>query len=431
MSRTTIISVKAREVYSLRGHPGIEARVKTENGATGVAVCTAGLSIGTFEVPFKYDGGERFEGKGVRKAVAGIDEVVAPALVGQDAACQVTIDDILIKLNGPEAKTPVGGNATAAVSAAVLKAGAAALDIPLYAHIGGIGATRLPVPGIIGFVGSARYGGGEKAFGKPSHSFMAYDFPSFSEASYALWVVKRAWHKIIEKKFGKTWVFQDRLCIDAGMVKSDEDVWALMTETINKCGYENKVGIQVDVASDTYYDKTQKVYTGLFSSGSKNRDDMIELYTRMVKEYPFVIIEDPLNEEDYEGHAMVTESLDIQVVGDDLFTTNTERVKKGIKTGAANTVLLKVNQIGTISQSAEMIKLAYDNGYGVMPCESRGEGIAICDYCVGFGTGTVRESGLFDFGNRFMEIEAELGSRVRFAGKHGLKGKRFELKNSI
>lgn len=147
----------------------------------------------------------------------------------------------------------------------------------------------------------------------------------------------------------------------------------------------------------------------------------------MTKQWPFIIMEDPLSEDDYETTAKFTSAVDIQIVGDDLFTTDPVRVKQGIKAGAANTVLLKVNQIGTITEAFDMVDLAYRNNYAVMPCSSRGEGIDICDYSVGLKTGTVRESGIGPEANRFREIEAQLGSRAKFAGKHGLKGKRFEI----
>jgi enolase len=428
MSNTLIKYVTAREVYSRRGHPGIEATVVTENNAKGVAMCTSGLSIGTFEVPFIFDGGARFNGKGLKKAAELIEEVAAPALIGQDATKQATVDKILIDLNSPSSPRQIGGNATAAVSAAALKAGAASLEIPLYQHIGGARAARLPVPGAMAFLGSERYGGGTRGFGKPSYSFIAYDFSTFSEASYALWEVQTAWYDLLLRNYGKFRHATDLVVIDPGMFNADEEIWDLVTDTIVKCGYENRVGLQVDVAADTFYNRETGLYEGLFSSEPKDRDEMIGLLARMAAEYPFVIIEDPLHEQDYEGIAILTKKVDIQIVGDDLFTTNTERVKKGVETGAANAVLLKVNQVGTITQSAEMIEFAYDNGYGVMPCESRGEGVSICDYCVGFGCGTVRESGLLEPGNRFLEIERELGARASFAGRSGIKGSRFAIK---
>jgi enolase len=205
------------------------------------------------------------------------------------------------------------------------------------------------------------------------------------------------------------------------VVKHDCEIWDLMAETIAKLGYTGKVGLQVDVAAGTYYDKILERFVGLFSAEDKTKDDLLRLYNRMVKEYPFVILEDPLDEDDYEGHAVATRALGIQIVGDDLFTTNPARVQQGIEAGAANTVLLKVNQIGTISEAFEMVQLAYRSGYGVMPCSSRGEGADIADYCVGLSVGTVREGGTGPTGNRFLQIETELGPRARFVGKAGLK----------
>ena len=423
---TAIVSVRARQVYSDRGHPGVEATVKTENGAAGVAICTAGVSVGTHEVEFAYDGGTKWRGKGVQRAVDNVNNLIAPVLKGMDASRQLEVDEAMLNIGGPGAKQRLGGNATAAVSAAVLKAGAAALGIPLYQHIGGVTAFTLPVPGVIGLVGSDRYGGGARSGGKPSYSFMAFGFDTFSEASYAAWDLWTEWGQVLNRKLGipKHSVTQAPM-VPAGVVKHDREIWDLMVETINRLGYEGKIGFQVDVAAETYYEESIGKYVGLFSAEPKTKDDLFELYRWMVKEYPFVILEDPLDEDDYEGTAILTRELGIQVVGDDLFTTNPERVQKGIDAGAANTVLLKVNQIGTISEAFDMVQLAYRNGYGVMPCSSRGEGADIADYCVGLNTGSVRESATGPSGNRFLQIEAELGRRARFLGRKGLKGKRF------
>ena len=419
---SAIVSVTARQVFSDRGHPGIEATVKTENGAVGVAVCTAGVSVGQHEVRFTYDGGTRWRGRGVQRAVDAVNGVIAPALRGMDASSQLEIDDAMLNVGGPGAKERLGGNATAAVSAAVLKAGAASLGIPLYQHIGGVNACTLPVPGVISLVGSDRYGGGQRSGGKPSYSFMCYGFESFSDASYAAWDLSTEWSQVLNKKLriAKHSVTQTP-AVPAGVVEHDREIWDLMVETINRLGYEGKVGIQVDVAAGTYHEKDLDRFVGLFSAEHKTRDDLIELYQSMVKSYPFVIVEDPLDEDDYEGHAILTKTLGVQLVGDDLFTTNPERVQKGIDVGAANTVLLKVNQIGTISEAFEMVRLAYRNGYAVMPCSSRGEGADIADYCVGLNAGSVREGATGPTGNRFLQIEAELGRAARFLGRKGLK----------
>jgi enolase len=417
---STIVSVTARQIFSDRGHPGIETTVKTENGAKGVAVVTAGVSVGAHEVLFAYDGGNKWHGKGVLKAVDHVVNVIGPIIKGMDASRQLEVDDVIIKLDGTPTKSKLGGNATASVSAAVLQAGAASMDIPLYQHIGGVHACTLPVPGVITVVGSRRYGGGLRSGGKPSYSLMCYGFDSFSDAAYAAWEVSNEFSGLARDKLDVDPV-QGRAMISSGVVKHDRELWDLQLQAIINSGYEGKIGFQVDVAAGTYYNKDSERFVGLFSSADKTRDDLFELYRTMVANYPFVIIEDPLDEDDYEGHAIVTRDLGIEIVGDDLFTTNVERLLKGIECGAANAVLLKVNQIGTITEAFDTVQLAYDNNYAVMPCDSRGEGALIADYAVGLGTGHLREGALGPRGNRFLEIESELGNRARFPGRKGLK----------
>ena len=419
---STIVSLTARQVFSDRGHPGIEATVTTENGAKGVAICTAGVSVGQHEVEFAYDGGPKWRGRGVQKAVNNVIQTIAPALKGMDASKQREVDFAMLNIGGTDAKQRLGGNATAAVSAAVLKAGAASLGIPLYQHIGGVNACIMPVPGVGAIVGSRRYGGGGRSGGKPSYSFMAYGFETFCDASYAAWEVGSEFARNAAKKYSLE-SLHDFVLIPPGKVKHDRELWDVAVDTINGLGYEGKVGIQVDVAAGTYYEKDKDRFVGLFSAEDKTKDDLIRLYGDMVKNYPFVILEDPLDEDDYEGHAIVTREVGIQVTGDDLFTTTTERVKRGVEVGAANTVLLKVNQIGTISEAFDMVDFAYRHGYAVMPCSSRGEGADIADYTVGLGCGQLREGATGPTGNRFLRIEAELGSRAKFLGKKALKGK--------
>jgi len=423
-----IESVMARQVLSMRGHPGVEAKVITENGACGVAMATAGLSMGEHEVQFVYDGGERWGGLGVTKAVSNVNDIIAPVLRGADATRQRKIDEILIELDGTPNKSKLGGNATASVSAAVLRAGAASLGIPLYQHIGGINACTLPVPGAEVGGGNTRYGRSEGGGDKPSYSFQCYGFNTFAEAAYAGAEVQKALQRLIRERLNMTFpgrMFQFQF-IQAGVIKHDREIWDIMTEAINSSGYEGKVGIQVDSGACTYYDKDKDVFVGLFSREDKTRDDLIELYKDMVKNYPFVILEDPLDENDYEGHAILTKELGIQIVGDDLFTTNVERLKHGIEVGACNAFLLKVNQAGTISEAFDTALLAHREGYDVMPCGSRGEGVALADYAVGLGVGTIRGSAIGPSADRFLEIESELGSKAKFFGKAGLKGFRFK-----
>lgn len=425
MSTGSLIqSVRARQVYTNRGTPGVEAVVTTENGAVGRAMCTSGVSVGSHEVEFTFDGGTRFRGKGVMNAVRNVNEIIAPALTGMDAARQSEVDQAMLAIV-PDAKIKLGGNAVAAVSAAALKAGANALGIPLYRHIGGANAMYLPVPGVAMASGHDRYGGGiTTPGGKPTMSVMCFGFDSFSEASYACWEIHTRWCEKMKKRFGGTPNIRDFVVIPAGVFNCDEEIWELMAKTIGEAGYDGKAGFQMDIATDTYFNKEDGRYYGLFDKNPKTKDELYNYYLKIIGEFPFVIFEDPFNENDYETTAALTHDSGIQIVGDDLFTTNPRRVAEGIAKGAANTVLLKVNQVGTISEALEMIQYAYKFGYAVMPSDSRGEGESIADYAVGINAGSVRECGIGARANRFLEIEAELGKNAKFIGARGLKGSR-------
>jgi enolase len=418
---STIVAVTARQIFSDRGHPGVEATVTTQNGAKGVAVVTAGVSVGEHEVQFAYDGGTKWNGRGVQKAVDHVINTIGPKVIGLDASKQMDVDEAIIQLDGTPTKSKLGGNATGSVSAAALQAGANSLGIPLYQHIGGVNATTLPVPGVITIIGSGRYGSGKRSGGKPSYSYMCYDFPTFSDASYAAWQLNKEFCRLLKVKYNldtqNGWGL-----VPVGLVKHDRELWDVKVEAIQNMGYEGRVGIQVDVAAGTYYEKDKDRYVGIFSAEDKTRDDLMRLYQEMVANYPFVILEDPLDENDYEGHGELTKMLGIEVVGDDLFTTNPDRLKQGLASGAANTMLLKVYQIGTITEAFEAVQMAYSAGYGVMPCDSRGEGYHIADYCVGLNTLHLREGGIGPVANRFLAIEAELGPRAKFAGRSGIKG---------
>lgn len=426
MESRAIKSIITRQVFSRRGHPGIEAIVTTDSGMIEKAMCTAGLSIGTHEVKFVYDGGEKWKGKGVLKAVCNANERIVPRLIGMDCSNQSEIDYAMLSIC-ENAKEELGGNAIAAISAAVLKAGARSLGVPLYHHIGGEKARILPVPSAPGITGTRRYGSRSEKHGtKPSITFQCYDFHSYEDASYAAWEIHQLWSEKM-KKAGvwppDPWFFFD---VPPGLYRDDLELFGLMADTIRQTGYDKRVGIQIDVAADTYYDKEDRLYHGLLTPEPKDTEQMLDLYRQMVRDYPVVVIEDPFHEEDYESHARLTEAVDIQIVGDDLYTTNPDRVRLGIEKKATNCVLLKVNQIGTITETLDMVNLAYNNGMGVMPCESRGEGETIADYSVGINAGSIRESAINETANRLLEIEKELGSKAVFLGKSGLKGRRFQ-----
>lgn len=428
MNETLIKSVTARQVYTNRGKPGVEVVVKTENGAEGRAMCTSGVSMGTHEVEFTFDGGKKFGGKGVTGAAKRVEEAIAPVIIGMDSSKQAEVDKAILDIC-PDAKIKLGGNAVAATSAAVLKAGAASLGIPLYRHIGGANAMYLPVPGVAMVAGDERYGGGiTTPGGKPTMSVMAYGFDTFSDASYACWEVHTRWAEKMKAKFGGLPNIRDFISVPKGIYNSDKEIWEDMLKTISEAGYDGKMGFQMDVATDTYHNKEDGKYYGLFDSTPKTKEQLYDFYMQIIKDYPFVIIEDPFNEDDYDTTAALTKESGIQIVGDDLFTTNPERVAYGISKDAANTVLLKVNQVGTISEAFDMIQYAYKFGYGVMPSDSRGEGTSIADYAVGINAGSIRESAIGDRGNRFLEIEAELGSSAKFIGAAGLKGFRNQMR---
>ncbi len=428
MNETLIKSVTARQVYTNRGKPGVEVVVTTENGAEGRAMCTSGVSMGTHEVEFTFDGGKKFGGKGVTGAARRVEETIAPAIIGMDASKQAEVDKAILDIC-PDAKIKLGGNAVAATSAAVLKAGAASLGIPLYRHIGGANAMYLPVPGVAMVAGDERYGGGiTTPGGKPTMSVMAYGFDTFSDASYACWEVHTRWAEKMKAKFGGLPNIRDFISVPKGIYNSDKEIWEDMLKTISEAGYDGKMGFQMDVATDTYHNKEDGKYYGLFDSTPKTKEQLYDFYMQIIKDYPFVIIEDPFNEDDYDTTAALTKESGIQIVGDDLFTTNPERVAYGVSKDAANTVLLKVNQVGTISEAFDMIQYAYKFGYGVMPSDSRGEGTSIADYAVGINAGSIRESAIGDRGNRFLEIEAELGSSAKFIGAAGLKGFRNQIR---
>jgi enolase len=256
--------------------------------------------------------------------------------MGEDAAVQRKIDSIMLELDGTPNKTRLGGNATASVSGAVLKAGAGSLGIPLYQHIGGASACVLPTPDVPALRGSTRYGGGKRSGGKPTYTFLCYGYGTFSEASYAGWEVTTALQRLLREKYSLTSVggpMFDFTVIQPGLVNHDRELWDLMVEAIKVSGNEGKIGFQADMAASTYYDRDKRAYVGIFSREDKTKEDMIELYKDMVRDYPFVILEDPLDENDYEGHAVLTRELGINVIGDDLFTTSTERLKHGIELG--------------------------------------------------------------------------------------------------
>jgi enolase len=423
-SESLIKDVHARQIYlrqefSGLGHPAVETTVITDDDSKGIAIASGGFSVGKHEATFLYDGGSKWGGKGVSRAVHNVNSIIAPKLKGMKVIYQGEIDNTLIELDGTNKKSNLGGNATASVSAAVLKAGAKSLGLPLYRYIGGVNANILPVPGTICIDGSKRYGAGEKGGGKPSYAITCYGFKSFTDAAYACWETQQEISRTLDGVFGETTKISGCYRVKKGLVKHDRELWEIMTSSIENLGFKKKIGLQVDVAAATFYKKD--VYEGLFSEENKSREDLLDLYKEMVETYSFIILEDPFDEDDFEGHSILTKETGIQIVGDDLFATNIDRLKRGIEIGACNATLIKIPQIGTVTEALNVINLAYKSGYGVMPCNSRGEGQDIADYSIGLNTGQIREGGIGLTANRILAIEKELGKKAKFLGKSGLK----------
>jgi len=413
-----IQAIKAREILAQRGLLSLEVTVVADDGARGVATPEAGVSTGTHEALFLLDGGERYNGLGVRKAADKVNTVIAPALRGLEVTNQQEIDRLMIELDGTPNKSRLGANAVVGVSLAVLKAAANSTGLPLYRYIGGAGACTLPIP-IVGIGTGGRYRDpGRSRWFKPSYEFAAYGAGSYADAIYWSWRCSEEVKRLLRARYPDKYAPAYRTTSLAGVIDHDRELLEIMSESIARCGYEGKVGIYFDCAADCYYEKDIDRYVGFFSPGEKSRDELIELLKGFVETYPIVSLEDPLHEEDFEGHAIATRELGIEVVGDDLFTTNAERLRRGIAAGAANSMVLKITQVGTVSEALAACRLALSNGYNVHPCGSRGDGDSIGDFAVGLNAGQVRGGDR----NRILAIEEELGRSAIWLGKAAYKG---------
>ncbi len=407
-----IESIRAREILALRGLLGLEVTVVCDDGARGVSTPESGVSTGGHEAKFLLDGGERYNGLGLRKAAAVINEVIAPALKGMDVTRQREIDQAMIDLDGTPNKACLGANSIVGVSLAVIKAAANSAGLPLYRYIGGPNACTLPIP-IYGIGAGGRYRDpGASRWFKPSYEFAAYGAGSYSEAVNMSWRCAEEVKRLLKQRYPGKYAPAYQSTTLAGVINDDREFLEVMSESIVRCGYEGKVGLYFDCAADCYYEKDIDRYVGLFSAGEKTRDDVIKLLLNYVETYPILSLEDPLNENDFEGHALATKELGIEIVGDDLFTTNVKRLKQGIAAGAASSMVLKITQVGTVSEALEACRTAHLNGYNVHPCGSRGDQESICDFAVGLNAGQVRG----ELRNRVLTIEEDLGASAVWPG---------------
>lgn len=414
-----IKEIKGREVLDCRGEPTIEVDVITEDGSLGRAAVPIGRSKGEHEAYELRDEEDRYAGRGVRKAAENVNTVLKPELIGRDVLRQREIDELMIELDGTEDKSNLGANAILGVSLAVAKAAANALDKPLYQHVGGTNAHVLPVP-VLDMVEGGLLAAGELNF--QEHQIMPIGADSFSEAIRMGMEVYYELGNILEEEWGihSLNVGAEGGYTPPGMEDPREALDAEL-RAIEELGYEDDFVMSLDTAATHFYDKKEEKYT--FMGKKITTEEMIGYYEDLVAEYPIVSIEDPLQEDDFKGFAELTNALDIQIIGDDLFATDLKRIRRGIEMGAGNALLLKVNQIGTLSESLDAADLSFRNGFGVQVSERSGqtEDTWLADLTVAINAGQIKtgvtRSERTSKYNQLLRIE-EMDSSVRYAGEN-------------
>ncbi|OKH35287.1 phosphopyruvate hydratase [[Phormidium ambiguum] IAM M-71] len=419
---TAIDFIQAREILDSRGKPTIEAEVYLANGIMGLAQVPSGASTGTFEAHELRDGDKtRYGGKGVLTAVKNVREKIAPKLFGLDAVNQEFIDRTMIDLDGSANKSNLGANAILAVSLAVAKASAGALTLPLYRYLGGPLANLLPVP-----LMNVINGGAHAANNVDFQEFMIVPVgaESFREALRWGAEVFSALSSVLQDKGLLTGVGDEGGF--APNLKSNIEALELLVAAIEKAGYKpgEQVALALDVAASEFYKEGQYVYDGAAHSGA----ELIEYLSQMVAQYPIVSIEDGLHEEDWQNWHLLTQKLGtkVQLVGDDLFVTNLTRLQKGITAQAGNAILIKLNQIGSLTETLQTIDLANRNGYRCVISHRSGEteDTTIADLAVATRAGQIKTGSLCRSErvakyNRLLRIEEELGNQAVYAGKVG------------
>ncbi|WP_037353061.1 phosphopyruvate hydratase [Selenomonas sp. FC4001] len=420
-----IMQVIGREIIDSRGNPTVEAEVVLADGSRGRAAAPSGASTGEFEALELRDGDkDKFGGKGVSKAVTNINEKIAPALSGVDAADGYAVDGIMLELDGTEDKSNLGANAILAVSLAAAKAAAAAQDISLYRYFGGLNGNQLPVPMM-----NILNGGAHATNSVDTQEFMIMPAgaPTFREALRWSTEVFHALQKLLKKEGNTTSVGDEGGF--APDLKSDEDAIEHILQAIRDAGYEpgKDFVLAMDAASSEWKSEKGKGHYKQPKSGREyTSDELIAHWKSLIEKYPIYSIEDGLDEEDWEGWQKMTKELGdkVQLVGDDLFVTNTKRLKKGIDMGCGNSILIKLNQIGTLSETLEAIKMAHKAGYTAVVSHRSGEteDTTIADLAVALNTcqiktGAPSRSERVAKYNQLLRIEEELGKSAVYPGK--------------
>lgn len=422
MAKTAITAIRAREILDSRGNPTISTEVILSSGTVGKAAVPSGASTGTHEALELRDGNlSRYFGKGVLKAVANVKEIIAPQIIGLDALEQEEIDKRLIQLDGTPSKKKLGANAILSVSMATAHAASQAMSLPLYSYLGKKETYRLPVPLI-----NILNGGSHADNNVDIQEFMIVPTgsPNFSEAIRMSAEVFHHLKKILQKKDYSTAVGDEGGF--APNLKSNEEALELILESIQKAGYKpgEDIFLAIDVAASEFF--TDKKYFFKKSDGSKrSSDEMINFYESLVQKYPIISIEDGFAEDDWKGWTLMTEELGhrIQIVGDDIFVTNLERFKKGVEMKIGNSILIKLNQIGTLSETLETIRYAHEKEYSTVISHRSGEteDTFIADLSVAVDSGQIKTGSLSRSErvakyNRLLEIEEELKDKGTYAG---------------
>ncbi len=409
-----IKDVHGRYVLDSRGNPTVYVRVVTEGLGVGAAAAPSGASTGKHEALELRDGGKEFHGKGVNKAVENVNKVIGPALKGMDSRRQYEIDKKMIEIDGTENKSRLGANAMIATSLAVAKAAAATMEVPLYYYIGGRQANILPVP-MLNIINGGVHAGNKLDF--QEFMIVPAGFNSFSDALRAAVETYHELKNILKERYGLSAINVGDEGGYAPPLEKIRDALDLLIEAIRRAGYTpgDEIALAIDAASSQFYREDKKVY--VVEGEELDRGSMIELYEELVRDYPLVSIEDPLYEEDFEGFAELTKRIGdkVLIVGDDLFTTNPKRLSKGIEIGACNAILVKVNQIGTLSETMDVVRLAHLNNYKTIISHRSGEteDTTIADLAVGLNAGLIK-TGAPGRGertakyNRLLMIEEEL-----------------------
>ncbi|MFH1606164.1 MAG: phosphopyruvate hydratase [Nanoarchaeota archaeon] len=426
----TIKSVKAREVFDSRGNPTIECDLVTENGLFR-AMVPSGASTGIHEaLELRDKDPVRFMGKGVLKAVSNVNELIAPKVVGMDEELQEEIDSLMLELDGTENKSNLGANAILAVSMAVCKAGAAKKNVPLYKHIADLAGNTemiMPVPSF-NVINGGTHAGNKLAM--QEFMILPVGASNFREAMRMGVEVYHNLKKVIKTKYGQDAVNVGDEGGFAPNIQDNKEGLELLKEAIEKAGYTGKVKIGMDIAASEFYN--DGVYDLDFKnpetdgSMKKTGEELIEVYKDFVENYDIVSIEDPFDQDDWETYVKLTEQLgeSIQIVGDDLLVTNPKRIARAIEEKTCNALLLKVNQIGSITESIKACKMSQEAGWGVMVSHRSGEteDSFIADLVVGLKTGEIktgapcRSERLAKY-NQLLRIEEELGDNCSYAGE--------------